>query len=76
MFFVLIHNVLSIATDFGIVTDELFKAIENTQVLTVESNYEDDLLKSGFLFSNPFLIDVNVAPASTNIKYPLFSIQF
>ena len=38
-------NVLSIATDFGIVTDELFKAIENTQVLTVESNYEDDLLK-------------------------------
>ena len=31
-------NVLSIATDFGIVTDELFKAIENTQVLTVESN--------------------------------------
>ena len=39
------NKILSIATDFGIVTDELYKAIENTQILTVESNYEDDLLK-------------------------------
>ena len=38
-------KVVSIATDFGIVTDEIFKAIEDTHILTVESNYEDDLLK-------------------------------
>ena len=39
------NKVVSIATDFGIVTDEIFKAIEDTHILTVESNYEDDLLK-------------------------------
>ena len=36
---------VSIATDFGIVTDDVLKAVEDSHVLTVESNYEDELLK-------------------------------
>lgn len=38
-------KVISFATDFGIVTKELLKAIESSDILTVESNYEDELLK-------------------------------
>ena len=38
-------NILSIATDFGVITDEIYKAIEDSNVLMVESNYEEELLK-------------------------------
>lgn len=38
-------NIFSIATDFGIITDEIFKAIEESNILLVESNYEEELLK-------------------------------
>lgn len=38
-------RVYSIATDFGAVTDYLLKAVEGTDTITLESNYEDELLK-------------------------------
>lgn len=38
-------KVVSIATDLGVITNDLLKKIEDSDVLTVESNYEDDLLK-------------------------------
>ena len=38
-------KILSIATDFGVITDEIYKSIEDSNVLMVESNYEEELLK-------------------------------
>ncbi len=37
-------HIISIATDLGIVTDNLYKTLEDTNTLILESNYEDDLL--------------------------------
>ena len=36
---------ISIATDFGIVSDYILKSIENSELMILESNYEDELLK-------------------------------
>ncbi len=39
------NTVISFATDLGIVTDDLYKTVEGSTVLLLESNYEDELLK-------------------------------
>lgn len=39
-------NIISIATDFGIVTDYITKSIEDSNIVLLESNYEDEILKA------------------------------
>ena len=38
-------DIFSIATDFGVVDDYLLKSLEGSNVMIVESNYEEELLK-------------------------------
>ncbi len=40
------ENIISFATDFGIVTDYLRRAVEKSNILILESNYEEELLKT------------------------------
>lgn len=38
-------KIFSIATDFGAVSEYLMKSLEGTEIIMLESNYEDDILK-------------------------------
>lgn len=39
------EDIVSIATDFGVIDDYLLKSLEGSNIMIVESNYEDDLLQ-------------------------------
>ncbi len=41
-------NVVSVVTDIGIATDYVYKSLEGTDIIVLESNYEDELLKASF----------------------------